>query len=157
MPDVTAPESPEATIERIGKIPPESRTRAQDTALNRAIVRSGSRAHVATSVPVGEAPPCPDPLSPDAAKQLWAAWYRRSWDQAHDPTLTNLDVKGGFDTARMAAAIGKEAAAPTEHALDMASMLGNAPDVTCPACAHRFDPAEGSAGNVGAKVDEPGD
>jgi hypothetical protein len=151
MPDS---ETPESVVARIEAIPEEDRTKAQRSALNRALhaiktsAKEGERVgSVLSTAPFSPTrtrgaeaessegqtvtlglPPdeaCPDPLDPQASRALYAAFYRRLWALAHSAKATNMDVISGFSAAKGAAGVGKEAPPPEARVLDMASILGN--------------------------------
>ena len=162
------PETPDQVIDRIGRIPGEERTKAQNrayaVAINGRTEASRARARKRSDVgadTVGAVSallePCPfDRTSPEGIRWILdhalAGIDRIARAPVTDLTVTNRDRLDAASMLRMAAGLGKEAPVATEHELDMRSMLGAAPDVTCPGCGMRFDPEDGAAGNVGPVV-----
>lgn len=68
--------------------------------------------------------PCPDPLSADAPRALYAAAYRRLWDILHDAGATNQDRIAAFNAARLAARVGQDPEPPASYRVNMADLLG---------------------------------
>ncbi len=96
--------------------------------------------HPKSPATAGIVPPCPDPLTPDAPRALYAAFYRRLWALAHDARSTNYDVTAGFTAARLAARVGAEPEVPKELRVDLASLLTSSAPRPENADPHEADP-----------------
>lgn len=123
-------DSPEDVIRRIERIPAESRTRAQDTALRRAYSaidsRAGARSKADTLVdaPVSS-DACPfDRTSPEGINWLLDRTLAKIESIVSNPSSTNRDVLDAGSLLRMAAGLGKADPVPEAFVLDMESMLG---------------------------------
>ena len=62
-----------------------------------------------------DAVPCPDPSSPDAARQIHNAAFRRLWAVIHGPDTTPQDVISAYAATRLASRVGADKT-PTKRA-----------------------------------------
>ena len=78
----------------------------------------------APAVDVG---PCPDPASPDAARLIHAAAYRRLWAVIAGPDTTPQDVIAAYAATRLAARVGADRVPTKRPRLRLGSILPDAP------------------------------